>query len=88
MYVPAGQNEAGGEGRQARGEERKGEPENMSSQEDGTGGVWPQPAHAETERVACKCKCMRHRKAADLHSRQCGALDAGERLRNVDFERL
>lgn len=64
MYVPAGQNEADGErgwGRgtaegglgeraeESRREERKGDPENMSSQEDGTGGVWPQPTHIETE---------------------------------------
>lgn len=74
------------EAEESRREERKGEPENMSSQEDGTGGVWPQPAHAEAEKVACKCKCMRQGSIFTFQTMR--SVDAGERLLNIDFERL
>lgn len=90
MYVPAGQNEADGEGggggggaqgkegweresggEQTGGEERRAGEYVESGRRDGRC-----LATACTRRiriVACKCKRMRHHKAADLHSRQCRA---------------
>lgn len=104
MYVPAGQNEADGEegwgrgtgeggmgeresgGEQTSGEERRAGEYVESGRRDG----WCL-ATAYTRRirrVACKCKRMRHRKAADLHFRQCRAWTQVKRLLNTEYESL